>query len=144
MEARRLMFSLLLSKGLAALVKFGFGEIVNRTFEYIEVKGAQANDRERIRAELTVEAAKAALAEVQIMADLNKSKFQYPWFWLFAAMFIAPLALWWGAVLLDSVFLFPWDVANLPTPEIRQWAGNMIEWLFYVGSGVGVAKMVLK
>lgn len=76
------------------------------------------------------------------MADYNRAKLSFPWFWVFAGMFIAPLALWWAAVILDSVFMFSWSVADLPTPQMQEWAGDMIRWLFYIGSGVGALRML--
>ncbi|AWI61246.1 hypothetical protein [Sinorhizobium fredii] len=65
-------------------------------------------------------------------------------FWTFAALFVLPLGFWRSAVIIDSVFALPWNVANLPTPEMRQRAGDMIKWIFYVGGGVAGVKAVLR
>ena len=100
------------------------------------------NDSERLKSETTVALAREAVGEAKIMADYNRAKLSFSWFWVFAGMFISPLALWWTAVILDSVFMFSWSVADLPTPQMQEWAGDMIRWLFYVGSGVGALRML--
>ncbi len=124
----------------AFLIKLGLGRVVEQALHHIERRAALENDHERLKSETTVALAREAVQEVRIMADYNKAKLSFPWFWLFAGMFIAPLALWWAAVILDSVFGFAWSVADLPTPQMQQWAGDMIRWLFYVGSGVGALR----
>lgn len=44
-------------------------------------------------------------------------------------LFAYPLALWWGAVILDSIFLFDWEVAALPAP-LDEWAGWIVAAYF--------------
>ena len=125
------------------LVKLGAGGIVDRAMTLLDKRAELANDHEKIKADLTAEYLRQVVEETRVMADYNKAKLSFPWFWLFVFLFIGPLAFWWIAVILDSVFGFKWDVANLPTPEMREWAGNMIQWLFYVGSGAGALKAVV-
>lgn len=125
---------------IAFLVKLGFGGVVEKALDHMERRAELENDRERLKHETTVALAREAVKEAQIMADYNKAKLAFPWFWVFAGLFIVPLALWWSAVILDSVFGFFWSVADLPTPQMQEWAGDMIRWLFYVGSGVGALR----
>lgn len=132
------------AKALAWLVRTGFGGIVDRALQHIERRAELANDSERVRAETTVALAREAVAEAKIMAEFNTAKLSFPWFWIFASMFLGPLALWWSAVILDSVFHLGWRVADLPTPQMQQWAGDMIRWVFYVGSGVGAVKAIMR
>jgi len=127
---------------IAFLIKLGFGGVVDKAIGHMERRAELQNDRERLKSETTVALAREAVKEAKVMADFNKAKLAFPWFWVFAGMFIAPLALWWSAVILDSVFMFSWSVADLPTPQMQQWAGDMIRWLFYVGSGVGALRML--
>ncbi|MFW2541593.1 hypothetical protein ACN2XU_03045 [Primorskyibacter sp. 2E107] len=126
----------------AFLIKLGFGGIVDKAIGHIERRAELLNDRERLQAQTTVALAREAVSEARIMAEYNRAKLAFPWFWVFAGLFIGPLALWWAAVILDSVFGFAWSVADLPTPQMQEWAGDMIRWLFYVGSGVGALKMI--
>ncbi|MEQ5872917.1 hypothetical protein J4E08_24065 [Sagittula sp. NFXS13] len=128
------------SKALAWLVRVGLARTVEAALARIDQRAELLGDRDRIRAETTTELARQAVAEARIMADFNRAKLSFPRFWIFAGLFVGPLALWWSAVIIDSVFGFAWSVADLPTPQMQQWAGDMIRWLFYVGSGVGAIK----
>lgn len=125
---------------IAFLMRMGFGGMVDKAISHLERRAELQNDREKLRSQTTVELAREAVKEAQIMADYNRAKLAFPWFWLFAALFLVPLAAWWSAVILDSIFDFSWSVADLPTPQMQEWAGDMIRWLFYVGTGVGALK----
>lgn len=123
-------------------LKLASGPLVDRALGFLERKADSETERERIRTMATIEQIKAATEETRILADLNKAKLQFPWFWVLISLFVVPLAMWWIAVISDSIFLFPFDVADLPTPEMRAWAGDMIRWLFYVGTGAGALKVL--
>jgi len=129
---------------LAFLIKIGLSGVVERGIKLMERRAELEVDKEKLRADLTAEYMRQVVEETRIMADFNKGKFSFPWFWMFAALFVLPLGFWWSAVILDSVFGFSWNVADLPTREMRQWAGDMIKWIFYVGGGVAGVKAVLK
>ncbi len=126
---------------LAFLSRIGLGGIINKTIGYMEKKAELEGEQDKLRSDIAIAHMKAAIDETRIMADLNKSKLEHRIFWWFLALFIVPLGIWWTAVLADSLFYFDWDVAALPAP-LDQWAGDMIKWLFYVGSSVGGAAMV--
>ncbi|MCA1365913.1 hypothetical protein I6F15_00620 [Bradyrhizobium sp. BRP14] len=126
------------------LMKIGLSGVIDKAIALMQRKAELEVDKEKLRADLTAEYLRQIVEETRIMADFNKAKVAFPWFWTFAALFVLPLGFWWAAVILDSVFGFPGDVANLPTPEMRQWAGDMIQWIFYVGGGVAGVKAVLR
>ncbi|MAU20607.1 MAG: hypothetical protein CMH13_08750 [Martelella sp.] len=132
------------------LAKLGAGGIVDRAIELVEMRAGALNDRETIQADLTAEYLRQVIAETQEMAELSKAKFAVPWFWLFAGLFLAPLAIWWAAVCFynmlwcpDCIYAQPWTIAAFPAP-LDDWAGNMIQWIFYVGSGVAGLRAILK
>lgn len=129
---------------LAFLIKLGFGGVVKDAFAHMERRAELANDTERLKTTATIELARELVNEARIMAEFNRAKLAFPWFWVFAGMFLGPLAMWWAAVILDSIFAFSWSVADLPTEQMQEWAGEMIRWVFYVGSGVGVWKTLRK
>ena len=84
---------------------------------------------------------------VAAQADQNATqvaKFQFPLYWIMIASFIVPLSMWHGAVIFDSIFHFGWNVANLPTVELREWASQMIAFLFYSGGTVLGIKALMK
>lgn len=128
------------SRLLAWLVQAGLAQTVEAALSRLDRRAELLNDRDRIHADATVALAREAVAEARVMADFNRAKLSFPWFWIMAGAFVGPLALWWSAVILDSVFGFAWNVADLPTPQMQEWAGSMIRWLFYVGSGVGALR----
>lgn len=126
------------------LLKIGLGGVIDKAIAFMQRKAELEVDQEKLRTELTAEYMRQVVEETRIMADFNKAKFSFPWFWMFAALFVLPLGFWWSAVILDSVFGFSWSVADLPTREMKDAAGSMIEWLFYVGGGVAGVKAVLR
>jgi hypothetical protein len=126
------------------LLKIGLGGVIDKAIALMQRKAELDVDKEKLRTELTAEYLRQIVEETRVMSDFNKAKLSFSWFWTFAALFVLPLGFWWAAVILDSVFAFPGDVANLPTPEMRQWAGEMIRWIFYVGGGVAGVKAVLR
>ncbi|MDW9805254.1 hypothetical protein GOA91_20445 [Sinorhizobium meliloti] len=126
------------------LLKIGLGGVIDKAIAFMQRKAELEVDQEKLRTELTAEYMRQVVEETRIMADFNKAKFSFPWFWMFAALFVLPLGFWWSAVIFDSVFGFSWNVADLPTREMKDAAGSMIEWLFYVGGGVAGVKAVLK
>lgn len=129
---------------LSFLVKFGFSGIVDKTIDLMKHRAQLENDKEKLRTELSIEHLKAAVEETRIMAGYNEKKLEFPFFWVMACIFVLPLGVWWSAVILDSVFSFSWSVSNLPTPQMQEWAGQIIQWIFYVGSGVAVLKGLRK
>jgi len=125
---------------LSLVFKLGLGPLVDRTLAHMERKAALKNDREAIRAKVEIEQIRAATGEVRQMTSFNRAKLNHPAFWVFAALFVFPVGVWFAAGMLDSVFLFSWNVAALP-PQLERIAANVVEWIFYVGSGVGAAAL---
>lgn len=84
----------------------------------------------------------AGLLKESVQADLeiNRMKMQMAtihneWWvtrWIMPA-FAYPIAFHFGAVILDSVFLFEWDVAALPGP-MAEWEGQIILSFFIIGT----------
>lgn len=125
---------------ITTLIKFGLGNVVDKTIDLMKYRAQLETDKEKLRTEVAIEQIKATVEETKIMAKYNERKLEFPLFWIMACLFVFPLGLWWAAVIIDSVFGFSWSVANLPTPQMQEWAGQMIQWIFYVGSGMAVLK----
>lgn len=134
----------MLASAIAFLAKIGLGGMIDRAIDLMERRAELEVDKEKLRTELTAEYLRQIVDETRVMAEFNRAKLSFPWFWIFASMFLVPLALWWSAVILDSIFLFPWDVADLPTREMKDAAARMIEWVFYVGGGVAGVKALIR
>jgi hypothetical protein len=68
---------------IAFLLRMGFGGIVDKALGHMERRAELENDRERLKSQTTVALAREAVKEAQVMADYNKAKLAFPWFWLF-------------------------------------------------------------
>jgi hypothetical protein len=55
--------------------------------------------------------------------------------------FAYPLAVYYGAIILDSLVWFRWDVAALPHP-IGEWSGLIISAMFLSESGERITRMI--
>lgn len=137
-----------MTRFLAFLMNMGLGGIVDRAFDHMERKAESANDAERIRAMTKVEIAREAVRETYIMADYNKSKLSVPWYWVLLSLAIGPMVFWQASVVVysvfwcaDCVYSADWTIAALPDPLAQTYARAM-EWLLYIGSGVGALRMM--
>lgn len=119
------------------LLKIGASGIVKDVLDTMKHK-TDANTQ------VTVAAIEAAVREAEARQPFEREKLAHAAFWVLIFGFAGSLCFWWSAVILDSVFHFGWNVADLPTPNMQEWAGRMIEWLFYVGTGVAGLRMLFK
>lgn len=123
---------------LSALATFGrwllrwvTGGALDRALDLVEQRVESETEKERI---------KAGVIEAHLTS--RAAFMREGGFWLML-IFSAPLALWWAAVLVYSVFwcadcAFPqdWTIAALP-PPLDEWAGGIIVAIFGV---VGVTR----
>ncbi|WP_171178645.1 hypothetical protein [Ruegeria sp. HKCCD8929] len=134
---------------LAFLIKLSFGGMVDKAFTHMERRAELANDTERLKTTATIELARELVNEAQIMAEFNRAKLAFPWFWVLVFAVGGPLILWETAVVFDSIpylrdVFGDQQVYDLPTPALQEAFARMIEWVFYVGSGVGVWKTLTR
>lgn len=125
---------------LSILLKVASSGLVDKAVDFLKAEAVRKTGDARIRADVQIAQIQAAVSHTQIMADLQKSKFQYWAFWALAAIFIVPLAGWWNALIIDSIFLLGWGIATVPILE--EWGGQMISFLFYTGTVVGALKIL--
>ena len=117
---------------LAAFLKWLTGGVLDRVLDTVDKRVDAQTDRDRLKADLIK-------AHMQTRAEFMRAG----GFWLML-IFAAPLAFWFAAVLVYSVFwcvgcAFPqtWTIAALPSP-LADWAGVMITAIFGV---VGLASL---
>lgn len=108
------------------LVKLLGGGLLDRVLDTVDNKIAAETDRDKIKGDILI-------AHMQTRPDFMRAG----GFWLML-LFALPLAFWFGAVVLYSVFWcqgcpFPqsWSVAALPAP-LDEWAGIIIVSIFGV------------
>ena len=111
---------------IAWLMNLLSGGLLSRALDTVDRKIAAEADREKLKADLIAE-------HYRTRADWMRAG----GFWLMA-LFAGPLAFWWGAVLLYSVFWcqrcawpMDWSVAALPAP-LDEWAGLIVVAIFGV------------
>lgn len=102
------------------------GGLLNRVMDTIDKNVAAGTDREALKADVIK-------THYQTRADFMRAG----GFWLML-IFAAPLAAWWSAVLLYSMFwcarcAYPqtWVIAALPAP-LDDWAGAIVMAIFGV------------
>ena len=105
------------------------GGTLGRILDTVDHKMDNATERDRIKADIVKQYARA---QVAVLTGRG---------WWFPLFFVAPLGFWWAAVCIYSVFwcqncIYPqeWQIAALPNP-LNEWAGWIISSLFIVKGG---------
>lgn len=111
---------------IGALVRILTGGLLDRVLSTVDRRIAAQTDREALKSEIIRE-------HYRSRADWMRAG----GFWLML-LFAAPLALWWSAVILYSIFWCarcaypqPWTIAALPAP-LDEWAGMIVVAIFGV------------
>lgn len=113
------------------LLKILTGGLLDRVFDTVDKQIALKSDRERLKADIIKE-------HYRTRADFMRAG----GFWLML-LFAIPLAFWWTAVIVYSVFwcagcVSPqtWTIAALP-PPLDEWAGMIVLAIFGV---IGISR----
>ncbi|WP_102866749.1 hypothetical protein [Pseudovibrio exalbescens] len=116
--------SVLLSLAVKGLSFLG-GNALDRVLKHLEARASSQNERDRIGAQLAASEIKAELEARRSARDLLLA--EQGW-WVTAMIrpaFAWPIVLWSGAIVVDSIFQFEWNVASLPEP-LNSWAGWIV------------------
>lgn len=105
------------------------GGVLNRVLKSIDNSIDNETERNKIRAH-------AVERFIEVEAETRQAKMQSPIFWYVWAGFAAPLGLWFGAICLDSVFLFSGNIADLPA-SVKPYANQIFGAIFGSGAAVG-------
>jgi hypothetical protein len=108
----------------------------------LNVPAAAEGERERALASLMVAEIEAEMARRNAQRDVLRAE-QGRWTTaLMRPAFAYPLAIYYAAVIADSIFMFEADVAALPSP-IGDWSGWIISAIFLSESGERIARTVV-
>lgn len=125
--------------GLAAFVlKFLSGGMLKQVFAHLDKRADAQTERERISAEIVKERISAEVERRNAQRDVLLAGNR----WL-QWLFVVPLGVWFTAVIADSIFYFPFDIAALPAP-LDEWSGLIISALFLVDAAPRVVAQVRK
>jgi hypothetical protein len=127
---------------LAFVLQFIGGGLLDKVLGSLKAKADSAVERERIGASVAIEHVKAEIARRQAQRDVLVAEQGRTLTALMRPAFAYPLALYYAAVITDSLFLFDWNVASLPSP-IGDWSGWIISAIFLSESGERIARTVM-
>lgn len=132
---------------LAALIAFVLrltsSGLLDRVLGAMQAKAESATERERIDASVAIEHIRAELARRQAQRDVLIAEQGRAVTSLMRPAFAYPLAVYYAAVIADSLFQFRWNVAALP-PPIGDWSGWIISAIFLSESGERITRTIVR
>lgn len=124
------------------LLKFLGGGILNKVMDYLKVRQDSATQRERLKAEVVIQAIQAEVASRQAQAEVLKVEHGWWVTALIRPLFAYPVVIHFALVVADSIFLFKWDVAALPEP-MATWEGWIVAAYFISRPAENIARSYL-
>lgn len=128
---------------LALLVRLLGGGALDRVLGLLRAQAASATDRDRVSADVAIAHIQAELTRRQAQRDVLIAEQGRLVTSLMRPAFAYPLAVYYGAVIADSLFHFTWNVAALPAP-IGDWSGWIISAIFLSESGERITRTLAR
>lgn len=123
-------------------LKIASSGLLDRVLAGLKVQADSAVAKERITAEVAIEQIKAELGRRQAQREVLIAEQGRAVTALMRPAFAYPLALYYAAVIGDSLFHFAWNVAALPAP-IGDWSGWIISAIFLSESGERITRTLV-
>lgn len=123
---------------LTAVLRLLSGGLLDQVMGLLKARADRDAQRDRLDTEAAIAAIQAEVQARRAAADVLIA--EQGW-WLTAIirpLFVLPLAIWWCAVIADSIFMFSWNVAALPKP-LDEWAGWIV-LAYFVTAPFGVKR----
>jgi hypothetical protein len=127
---------------LAFLLRMASSGILDRAVTVLQANADSQTEREKIDASVAIEQVRAEVARRQAQRDVLVAEQGRLITSLMRPAFAYPLAIYYAAVILDSLLHFRWNVAALPGP-IGDWSGWIISAIFLSESGERVARTLV-
>jgi hypothetical protein len=128
---------------LTFLLRIASSGLLDRVMGAMQARADSAVERERIDATVAIEEIKAELGRRQAQRDVLIAEQGRGITALMRPAFAYPLAIYYGAVIADSLFHFRWNVAALPVP-IGDWSGWIISAIFLSESGERITRTLVR
>jgi len=128
---------------LTFLLRIASSGLLDRVMGAMQARADSAVERERIDATVAIEEIKAELGRRQAQRDVLIAEQGRGITALMRPAFAYPLAVYYGAVIADSLFHFRWNVAALPVP-IGDWSGWIISAIFLSESGERITRTLVR
>jgi hypothetical protein len=121
------------------LLRFLSGGILDKALVYLRARADGTIESERIDANIAIEHIRAELGRRQAQRDILLAEQGRLITALMRPAFAYPLAVYYGAVIVDSLLHLRWNVAALPAP-IGEWSGWIISAIFLSESGERITR----
>lgn len=128
---------------LSLILRVAGSGLLDKVLGHLRAKTESDVERERIGASVAIEHVKAELGRRQAQRDVLIAEQGRLVTSLMRPAFAYPLALYYAAVIADSLFLFDWNVAALPAP-IGEWSGWIISAIFLSESGERITRTIVR
>ena len=125
----------------ATILRIASSGLLDKTLAALKARADNAVQSEQIQATVAVEQIKAELGRRQAQRDVLIAEQGRLVTSMMRPAFAYPLAVYYAAVIADSLFHFTWNVAALPSP-IGEWSGWIISAIFLSESGERIARTV--
>jgi hypothetical protein len=126
---------------LTFLLRVASSGLLDRVMNAMRARAESEVERERIDATVAIEEIKAELGRRQAQRDVLIAEQGRAITSLMRPAFAYPLAVYYAAVIADSLLQFTWNVAALPAP-IGEWSGWIISAIFLSESGERIARTI--
>ena len=123
-------------------LKIASSGLLDRVMAGLKAGADSQVEREKITAEVAIEQVKAELGRRQAQRDVLIAEQGRAVTALMRPAFAYPLAIYYAAVIADSLCHFPWNVSALPTP-IGDWSGWIISAIFLSESGERITRTIV-
>lgn len=128
---------------LTFLLRIASSGLLDRVLGAMQARADSAVERERIDATVAIEEIKAEIGRRQAQRDVLIAEQGRGITALMRPAFAYPLAVYYGAVIADSLLHFRWNVAALPVP-IGDWSGWIISAIFLSESGERITRTLVR
>ena len=128
---------------LAVLLRLVSGGVLDKLIGHLQAQAASKVERERVSADVAIAHVKAELGRRQAQRDVLIAEQGRLVTSLMRPAFAYPLAVYYAAVIADSLFQFRWNVAALPAP-IGEWSCWIISAIFLSESGERITRTIMR
>lgn len=126
----------------AFLLRLASSGLLDRVLAALKAQADSATERDRINATVAIAEVNAEIARRQAQRDVLLTEQGSSVTAFMRPAFAYPLAIYYAAVIADSLLYFRWDVASLPTP-IGDWSGVIISAIFLSESGERITRTIM-
>ena len=125
------------------ILRLASGGVLDKVMGALKANADSTVERERIDASVAIEHVRAELARRQAQRDVLLAEQGRLVTSLMRPAFAYPLAVYYAAVIADSLLHFRWNVAALPVP-IGDWSGWIISAIFLSESGERITRTIVR